>query len=267
MPCFLLFLYLFASSVVVSNAQQTSESALTGFDELYLTTAPLEILAGKTRVGTATGFFVQASPTSKIFLVTNRHVVIDEEKNFYPDRLQFRLHIDSNDLRRSDFYELQLYSDKNNSKRLWREISPKNDVVAIELDLERLKKFHIKHFNLNQFAPPGTSIAVGEPVAVLGYPVGFSDDLHNLPVARQGAVASAFPIPFRGKRFFLVDAILHPGTSGSPVVTRPAATRVTTTGGIVPGPRVHLIGISSGSFGGLNLNIVWFTSVITELLQ
>src|SRR5262245_24076603 len=53
--------------------------------------------------------------------------------------------------------------------------------------------------------------------------------LNNL----QGAVASAFPVSLKGEKFFLVEAILHEGMSGSPVFTRPGGTSVTDLGQIV----------------------------------
>ena len=50
------------------------------------------------------------------------------------------------------------------------------------------------------------------------YPLGqYYDDVFNLQVVRNGTVASAYPMRFRGQPYFLIDARLHEGTSGSPV--------------------------------------------------
>lgn len=57
---------------------------------------------------------------------------------------------------------------------------------------------------------------------------------------RQGSVASMFPVPFEGKSYFLVDAILHNGTSGSPVVTQPANVYRTKGGTLAIGPQEKL---------------------------
>jgi hypothetical protein len=35
----------------------------------------------------------------------------------------------------------------------------------------------------------------------------------------------------------------------------------------IGGPTVYLIGINSGVFGALNLNAIWFTDVIAELVR
>ena len=50
--------------------------------------------------------------------------------------------------------------------------------------------------------------------------LGFHDNLHHLPVARQAVIASAFGIRFQGQGYFLTDARMHRGTSGAPVVAR-----------------------------------------------
>jgi hypothetical protein len=64
-------------------------------------------------------------------------------------------------------------------------------------------------------------ISIGEDILVIGYPLGlYYDDVYNLPVIRSGTLASAYPVPFQGKPHFLIDARLHKGTSGSPVITK-----------------------------------------------
>jgi hypothetical protein len=61
---------------------------------------------------------------------------------------------------------------------------------------------------------------VGTSVLIVGFPLGFHDTLHRLPVARQAVIASAFGIRFQGHGYFLTDARMHRGTSGAPVVAR-----------------------------------------------
>jgi hypothetical protein len=39
-------------------------------------------------------------------------------------------------------------------------------------------------------------------------------------VIRDGIIASPYPVPYQGNQYFLVDAQLHPGTSGGPVITK-----------------------------------------------
>ena len=58
---------------------------------------------------------------------------------------------------------------------------------------------------------------------VVGFPLGFHDTLHHLPVARRAAIASSFGLRFQGQGYFLTDARTHRGTSGAPVVMRSGA--------------------------------------------
>jgi S1-C subfamily serine protease len=237
--------------------------------ELGLITVRIETYSGDSLSSTATGFFCLNQEKSKLFLVTNRHVVRDEKISFKPDALVLRLHTTASDLRASDDYRLALYRDEKKQFPVWREVGPKVDVVTLELPIaEFTQKYVIKAFSPENFIGSDVVLSLGDPVVVIGYPRGFSDDLFNLPVARQGAVASVFPVPFRGNPFFLIDADLHPGTSGSPVITRPSAVTMTTGGTVVGADNsFYLVGINSGTFDDLQLNAVWFTDVVSQLLR
>lgn len=57
----------------------------------------------------------------------------------------------------------------------------------------------------------------GDSVWFVGYPDGWRDELHNLPLVRGGSVASLPRFPFDGRPEFVVDAQAFPGSSGSPV--------------------------------------------------
>jgi hypothetical protein len=67
---------------------------------------------------------------------------------------------------------------------------------------------------------PGRLLEIGTAVLVLGSPLGFCDQLHRIPVARQAIVASSFGLRFQGEGYFLTDARTHRGSSGAPVVLR-----------------------------------------------
>jgi hypothetical protein len=66
-------------------------------------------------------------------------------------------------------------------------------------------------------------IEVGTSLLIVGFPLGFHDTLHHMPVARQAVVASSFGLRFQGKGYFITDARTHRGTSGAPVATRIAS--------------------------------------------
>ena len=63
-------------------------------------------------------------------------------------------------------------------------------------------------------------VEIGASLLVVGFPLGFHDTLHHMPVVRQAGVASSFGLRFQGQGYFLTDARTHRGTSGAPVVMR-----------------------------------------------
>ncbi len=226
--------------------------------------APVDEWCGPSRLGTATGFFFLNE--NRFYLITNRHVVRVESTNFSPDKLQIKLHTNNADHTQNSLYDIPLYQ---NGKSIWRE-KPGVDLVAIELPQKDMSRFVFKSFTPSFLAPANIIIAPGDDVIVIGYPRGFSDVLHNYPVMRTGAVASAYPTAFNGLPFFLVDARLHPGTSGSPVIAKPSSIWKTTTGTEVSGGIItYLLGVNSAeaNFGGESsgLNAVWYASELMTI--
>ncbi|WP_368408508.1 hypothetical protein [Caldimonas mangrovi] len=65
-----------------------------------------------------------------------------------------------------------------------------------------------------------SDVEIGSPLLVIGFPLGFHDTLHHLPVARLACVASSFGVRFQGQGYFLTDARTHRGTSGAPAPMR-----------------------------------------------
>ena len=61
------------------------------------------------------------------------------------------------------------------------------------------------------------AMTVGDSIWFVGYPDGWRDELHNLPLMRRGSLASLPRLPFDGRPEFVIDAQAFPGSSGSPV--------------------------------------------------
>ncbi len=222
---------------------------------------PTEQWCGPSLLGTATGFFFFNE--NRLYLVTNRHVVRDDDKRYFPDKLRIKLHTNASDHTQNSFYDIPLYRNRISA---WRE-KPGIDLAAIELSQTDMSRFVLKAFTPSFFVPPNIVLAPGDDVIVIGYPRGFADPLHNYPVMRTGAIASAYPMPFNGRPFFLVDARLHPGTSGSPVLMKPSSFLRTQTGTLHPGGETtYLLGVNSGEvfFPGESsgLNGVWYASEV-----
>jgi len=156
--------------------------------------------------------------------VTNRHVVLDEASGHHPDRLEIELHVAPETVAEPTQFSIPLY---RNGKSIWREgrdSAGTIDVVAVELERPALPETLLSHpFTPAHLVKQLDQIEVGTSVLIVGFPLGFHDTLHRLPVARQAVIASAFGIRFQGHGYFLTDARMHRGTSGAPVVARDSA--------------------------------------------
>jgi hypothetical protein len=104
---------------------------------------------------------------------------------------------------------------------------PDVDLAVIRLDAGVLQKdgIQFKSFVKGDLATRDTikdeGIAEGDGVFVLGFPVGIAGVERNFVVAKQGIIArlTATQDP-KLTREYLIDAMIFPGNSGGPVVTR-----------------------------------------------
>ncbi len=227
----------------------------------------------------ASGFFY--SDSDRLFLITNRHVVIKEDEDYCPDEIRLRLHLTSNDIRQNDDFSLSLYNSSGNP--IWLEHINKEvkiDVVALPLDRELIRtRFFIKSFSSSNLIPSDVEIGIGEDILVMGYPMGFYDIVHNLPIIRSATLASIYPVPFSGRPIVLIDSRLHRGTSGSPVLTKPTQMlrRKDGSTSMLTGPISFLLGVHSASVDirdrdpqqdePLGLSVVWFANLIAEIIS
>lgn len=76
---------------------------------------------------------------------------------------------------------------------------------------------YVRNLNPNMFLNDDDDISAGQEVWFVGYPENRYDVAHNLPIVRRGYIASAPSLDFNGKRQIVIDAQVHPGSSGSPV--------------------------------------------------
>lgn len=227
----------------------------------------------------ASGFFY--TQDEQLYFITNRHVVIKEEDDYHPDEIRLKLHTNPNDIRQNGTLSLQLYDGQGEASWMEHPVHGRRiDVVAIPLDTPEVKsRFFVKAFGIGNHIPPDVDIAIGEDVLVLGYPMGFHDTLHNLPVVRNAVMASVYPVPFEGNPIVLIDSRLHSGTSGSPVLTKPTQTIRRTDGStsFLNQSVTFLVGVHSASIDVLDrdpefdeplgLNVVWFASLIPEIIK
>jgi hypothetical protein len=183
-----------------------------------------------------------------------------------PDRLRLRLHTNSLDHTQNADYDVALYRDH---KSIWRE-KPGVDLAAIELPQEQMRgRFVLSAIAPNFLPPANLVVGAGDAVLIVGYPVGFSDSLHNYPVARTGAIASQYRLAFNGQPYFLADAHLHPGTSGSPVLLKPSPLIPTLETTRVGDFSIFFLGVNSGEVvfpgGSSGLNAIWYADEVEKI--
>jgi V8-like Glu-specific endopeptidase len=188
-------------------------------DELWFSVSQVVPVRNKTVMSAATGSFYETG--GKRFLVTNRHVVVDESKGRFPDALRFFVHTDGSDLRKNRELLIRLYDESKRPR--WLEhpsYGSKVDIVAVNLEGILPSQSVIRFITSEDLFPNNAIPRFCEDCAVLGYPLDFYDRVNNLPVLRNAMVSTPYPVGFQGNPYFLVDAKLHNGSSGSPVFTK-----------------------------------------------
>ncbi|WP_367872227.1 S1 family peptidase [Trinickia violacea] len=238
-------------------------------DALLLAVTRVCTFAQERRLTNASGFFFQQG--GRLFLVTSRHVMIDVYGEHFPDRLEIEFHVDAENLAAATWVAVPLYAA---GRPLWRQGTDDGgevDVAVVELDRAALPPGAIFHaFGPGHLPRPGDAMPIGASLLIVGFPLGFHDSLHHLPVVRQGVLASAFGLRFQGKGCFVTDARTHRGTSGAPVVLRAPSE------GRTPDELPWLLlGVHSSSIdmGGrdahldesLGLNSAWYADILMVL--
>ena len=235
-------------------------------EPLLLSVARVTTYVGSRILTGASSFFFERD--ERLFLVTNRHVLVDAPSGHHPDRIELNVHTDPVDLTRTAVFSVPLYRERTS---IWRQAEDSGgaiDVATIELDRAVMPaSLALTPFTPEQLLDRDAEVGIGTPVLVVGFPLGFYDTMHNLPVVRQATVASAFGVRFQQQGYFLTDARTHRGTSGAPVVMRD------------PGgdPRLpwKLLGIHSAGMDmrtreqgvdeSLGLNSAWYADILDTL--
>jgi S1-C subfamily serine protease len=190
----------------------------TAVESLLLAAPRVSTFDGTRALTGASGFFFRRD--ERLYLVTSRHVLSDAPSRHFPDRIEIEMHTDERDLSRSAVFSLLLYERGN---AVWHQASDSGgdiDVAVLQIDRSMLGGYTPPAFTPEHLQEPLGDVEIGTPLLVVGFPLGFHDSRHHLPVARQAAVASSFGTRFQGQGLFLTDARTHRGTSGAPVVMR-----------------------------------------------
>ncbi len=223
--------------------------------------------AGEKSLTSASGFFFERD--GRLFLVTSRHVLFDAPSEHAPDRIEIEVHTDARDLTRMSTVSILLHRD---GLSVWRDAHDSGgevDVATIELERAQMPPGSVlRPFGVAHLTADFDRFAVGDRLAIPGFPLGFFDTVHHLPVVRQASIASSFGIRFQGQGFFLTDARMHRGSSGSPVLALREGTER---------PCRILLGVHSSRMDmatrdqeldeSLGLNCAWYADILMALTE
>ncbi len=188
-------------------------------EPLLMTAVRVSTFQGARLLTAATGFFFARD--GRLFMVTSRHVLYDEPSGHHPDRIELVLHVDAADLTRVALFSILLYRDGIATWRQGEDSGGDVDVAVLELDRAQLPTDVVLHaFGPEHLQAAAKDVEVGASLRVVGFPLGFYDTVHHLPVVRHAIIASSFGVRFQGQGYFLTDGRMHRGSSGAPVVMR-----------------------------------------------
>jgi hypothetical protein len=258
-----------AAALSVQPLALDSGNPVPGIDPLLLTCTRIGTFVGNLGLTSATGFFLARD--QRLFLVTSRHVFIDTEGKHFPDRITIELHTNRADIAAAATVSIPLYHERLS---LWRQATDSAgevDVALIEVDQSLLPAEAVYcAFTPQHITTDEEFIEVGAALLVIGFPLGFHDALHHMPVVRRASLASSYGLRFQGMGYFLTDARTHRGTSGAPVVIRvPGTTRG--RGGLscrllgVHSSRVDMVSRDPVEDEALGLNCAWYADILLTL--
>ncbi|HYN07215.1 MAG TPA: serine protease [Vicinamibacterales bacterium] len=249
-------------------------------DPASLMTTPIVLMSGSRHVSQGTGFFF-ASTTADgkadtVFLVTNYHVVTGHAplstQARMGDRIWFVMHQDPSDLTRVRPIELPLYDARGEPIWVASENHPAADIVLVPLPTRTYAGIVPLVFT-EAHTRADIKIRPTSGATLLGYPFGFYDQKHFLPVWKTGHVASEPAVDFEGRPAFLVDVSAFPGMSGSPVLAVANGVYETEDGTLRSGRLWRLLGVfSKMPVAGerdtnLQLGYVWKAALIADLAR
>jgi hypothetical protein len=240
-------------------------------ESILLTAASLLTFEQQRPLTNASSFFFERE--ERLFLVTSRHVMIDEPSKHFPDRIEIELHVDPDNLAKSTGFSIPLYRD---GKSIWRQgldTAGEIDVAVIELERAALPRTTVyRAFTPKHLHTTLEQVEVGSSLLIVGFPLGFHDTLHHMPVVRHAVIATSFGLRFRGNGYFLTDARTHRGTSGAPVVMR-----ISRQDPVADDLPWMLLGVHSARLDAgtrdpeldeaLGLNCAWYADILLKLTE
>ncbi len=238
MKQFMLTIMVFLSLVVGVFASQIPPFYL---DSTVVIGVPSE---NNTVMWTGSGFLygvlANKTPDQKkyyLYIVTNKHVL--EGLNAIYVRFNSEVGPQGNDY---------LVSLKENNKQLW-EGHRDNDidiaVIPVEPSVLRNDKMRFNYFRDDQHVMTLSDmkeqgVTEGDPIYLLGYPLGMVNTNSQYVIARFGIIAKVRDTLATHGKGFVIDTKNYPGNSGGPVILKTEATSIE---GTKPINKAQLIGV------------------------
>lgn len=219
-------------------------------EKLLFATVRIETvdIKGDTGVGTGFCFGVERNQKQYGFLVTNKHVIKDAPTG----RILFTIAEDKKPVLGKTYWLTIANFDQwwhgHSDPEVDLAIAPIGAAIRSITD----KGISVYHTFIGEDLTPGQKqledLDAIEDVVFLGYPNNIWDDVSNLPVIRRGITATPLAVDFRGRKQFLIDASVFPGSSGSPVFILKTGSYSPRSGGLVLGNKLAFLGIVSSVF-------------------
>jgi len=246
-----------------------ASSRIGGAERVLFSTTRLLTYAGDRGLTSATGFFFARD--ERLYLVTSRHVVFEGPTGHAPDRIEIELHTDANALASCSVLSILLYRE---GVAVWRQAEDGGgdvDVAVLELDRQALPPTAVlQPFGPGDLPAGYETFEVGDRLAIPGFPLGFHDTVHHLPVVRQAAIASSYGIRFQGKGFFLTDGRTHRGSSGAPVLRQCVGADGTRGAWVLLGVHSSRMDMNTRDLEqdeSLGLNCAWYPDILLTLTE
>lgn len=209
---------LVTTSLMESNHFQIVMKIQKPSQKLLFCTVPLEMQdVNENLLGSGTSFVVShyfPDHGEELFAVTNKHVVAGAWNGyfFFTRDAGGLPQIGSPIVIRMDAFEPQFHGHPDEGVDIC--VLP----LCWQIDMIPTKPFlnpiSTETFPTQEFIDSSDAVL---PVLFVGYPNGLFDQSNYTPIVRTGMTATPVQLDFDGKRAFLIDASVFPGSSGSPV--------------------------------------------------
>ena len=158
-------------------------------EPLLLTAAHVSTFAGQQLLSNASGFYFERE--ERLYVITSRHVVFNRTERAFPRSHRTRTARRDN-IAASTGFSIPLY---RNGQGVWRQGADGSgdiDVAVIELVRSALPESMVYQAFTPEHLPKPEDVEVGASLLVVGFPLGFHDRLHHLPVVRHAVIASSY---------------------------------------------------------------------------